>query len=487
MNQTKELNSVQAQHFWKKFNQLFKQNSECKIDPLENEDELISESEDMEEIMFQTFFEGGHLKDEQFDEDFYEEINSSYDKVKEGCSSTNGEVEEIQRHEFNINSKVTIEEIESTIKSCEASNKSFDNEKYHPIMIKHFGKYALTLLCVLFNLCLATNTWVWQEAEVIFLKKEGKDSYAKPGAYRPISISAYIGKILEKIIAQRYVKFLKVNGYWDSDQEGFTKLRNTIRYLNRLHLGITEDIQAKRTCLCLFIDFEKAFDSVWKKGLLMKLRNLGVKGNIWSLTDEFLHSRKVTLNINGEKGRIRESADVGLPQGSALSPILFKIFLMDFLAELENRTEITKLKFADDGTIKATATSTPQCISIMEEILCSVSKWTKKWRMVINCQKNKTEMVCFSTAENNCEIIPEKFSIEDKEIRVVSETKVLGLVIDNKLSYKPHSELVLKKLNWKWHQITTYCNRNTGLNQRVLVNLIRTLFTRGVQKVLSLA
>ena len=377
-------------------------------------------------------------------------MNNTYNRIKEESNPADRIPEEdINPEEFNINSKITIEEVESTIKSYGISDKSFDNKKFHPLMMKHFGKYAVTILCVLFNLCLATNTWVWEEAEVIFLKKEGKDSYAKPGSYRPISISSYIGKIYEKIIAQRYVKFLIANGYWDSDQEGFTKSRNTIRYLNHLHLGIKEDIEAKLTSLCLFVDFEKAFDSVWKKGLLVKLNKLGIKGNIWSITDKFLHSRKVTLNINGKKGKVRESSEVGLPQGSALSPILFKIYLMDFVSDIENRTDISKYKFADDGTLKAIAKSTLQCIATMEEILCSVSKWTKKWRMVINCQKNKTEMVCFSTAENNSDLVPEKFKIGDKEIGLVSETKVLGLIIDSKLSYKPHSQLVLKKIESK--------------------------------------
>ena len=473
--QTKELNSVQAQHFWKKFNRLNKEESDCKIEPLEVNDELISESDNIEEIMFKTFFEGDHLKEEEFDVPFYDEVNDSYNKIKEEeINSDNSD--EINQQEFDINSKITVKEIESAIKSYSSSDKSFDNKKFHPIMMKHFGKVALTLLCVLFNLCLSTSIWVWEEAEVIFLKKEGKDTYAKPGSYRPISISSYIGKIYEKIIAQRYVKFLKAKGFWDSDQEGFTRLRNTIRYLNRLHLGIKEDIEEKRTSLALFIDFEKAFDSIWKKGLLVKLRNMGVRGNIWLLTDKFLHSRKVSLNINGMKGRMRDSSDVGLPQGSALSPILFKIFLMDFCEDLENRAGITKYKFADDGTLKATAESTPQCLSIMNDILASVSKWTKRWRMVINCQKNKTEMVCFSTAENNYDLIPNIFDIGDKVVKLVTKTKVLGLTIDNKLSYNPHSKVVLQKLNLKWHQIIKYCNRNTGFNQRVMVTLIRTLF-----------
>ena len=196
---------------------------------------------------------------------------------------------------------------------------------------------------------------------------------------------------------------------------------------------------------------------------------------MWLIINEFLLPRKVSLNINGTKGNYRDSCEVGLPQGSALSPILFKIFLIDFTSDLDNRPGITKFKFADDGTIKTTEATTQQCLLTMQDIINSVRKWTIQWRMVINCNPNKTEIVCFNTAENNRSIIPNKLAMGENEIKVVTQTKVLGLTMDEKSTYKPHSNLVLRKLNMKWADISQYCNRHTGFNQRVMTNLIRTL------------
>ena len=132
-------------------------------------------------------------------------------------------------------------------------------------MFKHFGPNTLNLIKKIFNICVHKKLWIWENAEVIFLKKEGKKSYSIPGAYRPISITSYLGKLLEKIIAKRFKGYLQDKSYTDPDQEGFTEGRNTIRYLNRLYLKIKSDIQENKSCICLFIDFEKTFESIWKQ------------------------------------------------------------------------------------------------------------------------------------------------------------------------------------------------------------------------------
>ena len=132
-------------------------------------------------------------------------------------------------------------------------------------MFRHLGNKAISILQQLFNMCLRNHEWIWDGAEVIFLRKAGKDSYAKPGSYRPICITSYIGKLFESIIARRIEILLHRTQQTDPNQEGFSAGKNTIRYLNRLHLNIEADAEQQFTTLCLFIDFEKAFDSVWKK------------------------------------------------------------------------------------------------------------------------------------------------------------------------------------------------------------------------------
>ena len=470
MKKTNNLNAVESQKFWKEFKKITSGKTTQKINPLEDGNGgLLTQNDEVEQLLFSTFFEGKHLAAASFDEQFYHETNAQYENIMN--EDTNSESEETTE----LNSDITMLEIKSAIKSYKGSGKSFDNHGYQPEMFKHLGAISLQLILMIFNLCLHMKIWIWDNAEVIFLKKEGKKSYSKPGSYRPISITAYLGKLLEKILSIRAKAFMKKKNYNDPDQEGFTEMKNTIRYLNRLFLDIKSDLHQKKTVICLFLDFEKAFDSVWKKGLMVKLFKLGFKGRFLKVIDHFLASRKVSLSVNGYKGITRNCSEFGLPQGSVLSPILFKLFMMDFLEEMNNDSTVV-YKFADDGTVKVSADTTEECLIQLDKVLDAVNKWAKKWRMVINCLPNKTEVICFGTAENNRELIPKEFNLGNQKIKLVSQTKVLGVILDQDLSFIEQSKDVYNKLITRWNIICLYCNRNWGFSQKVMVQLIRSLF-----------
>ena len=472
IGRTSKLNSVQALRFWKEFNLLFKKKTPQKIEPLfDKEGSLLTDPEEMEQLMFSTFFEGQHLHEGNFDAYFHQETNRIYNEII-------SEQQLIENLDFceEINAEISVAEVKAAIKNYNACGKSSDTDHFNPIMFKHLKDKAISSICTLANLCLKQGKWIWDKAEVIFLKKNGKDSYSKPGSYRPISISAYIGKLIEKILTARIYKFLINLELYDPNQEGFMPKRNTIRYLNRLINGIKSDKQNKLTTLCLFIDFEKAFDSIWKAGLIVKMHQIGIKGNILNLINDFLVNRKVTININGVVGNFRQSSAVGLPQGSALSPILFRIYLMDILTDLEKNEKINIYKFADDGTIKVTGSSTKECLENMDLVVKSVENWVRKNRMIINCQPDKTEMICFSTAENDKTLVPTTFQICGNEIKLVKHTKALGLVIDEDLNFVEHGKAVYKKLAKKWGTICNYTHRHWGFNIQVMTQLIKTLF-----------
>ena len=473
LKQTDGMNKTERLKFWKEFNKLFRKKTNQNIDLLMNSDNtILSCPRDMEECMFSTFFEGDHLEGANFDEKFYQETNQICEEI---LSSNLQEGEEDQTLK-DLNSEITMQEIKSSIKGYKASGKSSDKEMFNPKMFKHLGTLALQQILRLANQCLEQGRWIWNKSEVIFLKKAGKDSYSKPGSYRPISISSYIGKLIEKIIAKRIQNYLNLIGCHDPDQEGFMEQKNTIRYLNRLVLGIKADAQKQLTSICLFIDFEKAFDSVWQKGLIVKMYNMGIKGKLLNLIHDFLVNRKITLNINGVVGPIRNCSDIGLPQGSALSPVLFRIFVMDIAEELKNRKDVAIFKFADDGTIKVTSnTTTNACVKTLDNVLKVIDAWTKRWRMIINCNPDKTEVIGFCTTEGNRNLIPTTFKLGNKTINRVSKTKVLGLVIDEELNFKDHSHYVYTKMVRLWNTICQHSNRHWGFNQNVLTFIIKTL------------
>ena len=77
--------------------------------------------------------------------------------------------------------------------------------------------------------------------------------------------------------------------------------------------------------------------------------------------------------------------------------------------------------------------------------------------------------------------IPNSVNIGDKTIYRVDKTKVLGVIIDEKLNYIPQSKEVYKKLCGKWASICQYTNIHWGFNQRVITQLINTIFTSSLQ------
>ena len=217
---------------------------------------------------------------------------------------------------------------------------------------------------------------------LFFLKKEGKPSYSKAGAYIPISISPYIGKLSNGSWLYVLVDSSTTLDSWN--QEGFSAGRNTVRYLHRLTAGIKGDIQKRLTVLCLFIDFEKAFDSVWKKGLITKLWKAGVHGCFLQLINDFLFNRTVCLLINGFIGPFRQCLQYGLPQGSVLSPIPFKFYVFDIESVCQLYQQITFFKFADDGTAKVVGKDLVEYLFYLSLVFDSINDWTSHWRMVIN-------------------------------------------------------------------------------------------------------
>ena len=481
LTKTRNLNASQCTKFWKEFNRMFSKKRDNKVEPFkEANGDLLTDTTDIEEILFDSFFAGKHLleKGTDFDAKFYEDVNRIY-------------MECLENHEVNppsyttndednmLNHEITKEELQYFFKNYKAGGKSFDNFEFHPLMLKKLGGTACEYILALLNSCLKTGHWVWDIADVIFLKKDGKTDYSKAGSYRPISITSYIGKVFEQIIANRLEEHFKKMGLSDESQEGFTKKRNTVRYLNRLDNDVRSHLQKKYTVICLFIDFEKAFDSVWKKGLMKKLSDFGVSGSMWKLINSFLFNRKVRLIFNNFTGFIRACREFGLPQGSALSPILFKFYLHDLGQDLTTNPDIEVFKFADDGTLRVRGETTQECLCNLKLTCDAIYKWSITWRMIINCDPGKTELIGFGTAENDPNLLPLFFHLGSNKIMFVEKTKVLGLIMDRKLTYIDHAKDINRKILGRWATICKYTNRNWGFRQHVIVRLIEVLiYTR---------
>ena len=101
----------------------------------------------------------------------------------------------------------------------------------------------------------------------------------------------------------------------------------------------------------VFLDMSKAFDKVWHEGLLFKLKQNGISGQILNLLTSYLDKRKQRVLLNGCESHwaIVES---GVPQGSVLGPLLFLIYINDLEKGIKSKIKF----FADDTSLFSTVT-----------------------------------------------------------------------------------------------------------------------------------
>ena len=147
-------------------------------------------------------------------------------------------------------------------------------------MLRHTGICFKTACFKLFNLCLHASTYICNLGEVIFLWKPHKEDYNIVNSYRPITLISYIGKLFERIIERRLRNDLAAKGLIDNSQEEFRKQIGTGRCIYKLIDKIQNIIEQGKVSGALFIDFEKAFDSIWIDALLCQLCEAGLNSYI---------------------------------------------------------------------------------------------------------------------------------------------------------------------------------------------------------------
>ena len=439
--QAKTLNENQGTQFWKEFKNTFYCHKNVNyIGTINDENSLVNYDEEKADVFRKVIFEGQHLKKCIFDNAWEKKV---VDKVTENNFF-------ITDQNLWYNENITAEEIHIQIKIVNTSRKSMDNDGIHPLMIKNCGQQYQMLLYKLFNAAFRSANWIWNEGQVTLLKKPGKTNYADVGSYRPITISSYVGKLFERILKNRLHKFLEENDILENSQHGFRSGFSTATYMTQLISSIQNDSKSHLYTAGLFVDMQKAFDSVWIDGLLYKLYSLGIFGNFLKIISTFLKNRSLIIKVNNKVSK-SFSCKVGVPQGSVLSPTLFAIYINDMLKGLPN--SVSRFQYADDTSLVISAPDHSQLSDLCQKTCDGLSEWLYKWRLKANC--SKTEILLFN---GTCDMpILSNENIVKKDV-----SKVLGILIDDRLTFDQHLANCKNALTQKWNLVKPFINK--GLN-----------------------
>ena len=179
------------------------------------------------------------------------------------------------------------------------------------------------------------------------------------------------------------------------------------------------------------IDFSAAFDRVNHGGLVFKLREAGVGGLILKVFQNFLSSRTQRVKVDGV---FSSSIDVvsGVPQGRVLGPLLFLLYIADLPRLLQNEL----VGYADDSTLLCRIPHPRDRSSVaasLNDDLAVISDWCSRWGMLVN--PSKTRGMLISRSRTVEPLFPDLL-IDGSVVEMVSELKILGVIIDSKLSFE---------------------------------------------------
>ena len=182
--------------------------------------------------------------------------------------------------------------------------------------------------------------------------------------YRPISILPTLSKIAESVIHKRLLQHLLTNNIITKFQAAYIPLDSTAQQLISMIHQIKLAMTSNKIAHGVFLDVSAAFDAVWHRGLLAKLEQLNIKGDVLNLFTSYLSERRAVTVIDGIKSS-ELPVNAGVPQGSRLGPLLFLVYINDLVVDLESKPFI----FADDTTLIATGSSTFETTNILSRDL----------------------------------------------------------------------------------------------------------------------
>ena len=332
-----------------------------------------------------------------------------------------------------------------------------------PAFIKAFGPAARKELLDLFN-----RSWnesvcpqVWRNATIIPLLKPGKPA-SEMSSFRPISLTSCIAKLLERLIATRMMHIVESRKLLSKAQCGGRRNRCCEDLLLRITQAISNGFQSKRpkkTVMVLF-DYSKAFDTVWRQQLLIRLANKGIPMKFVKWFAAFLTNRQAKVLFGSTKSKSVEIKQ-GVPQGSVVAPLLFLLFIDDITKDVPANHAL----FIDDLSIWTTDRDKPKTIVAAQNAIDHITAWSRKNKLGLNL--SKCETATFSSGSVDANWKP-RLTLDGKPVPFNATPKLVGVKLDRTLSFGPHVKDVTQKIGKRTNLLKAVGSREWGWKKKTL-------------------
>jgi hypothetical protein len=326
----------------------------------------------------------------------------------------------------------TEEEVQKMIMATKP--KSCSQDPIPTSLLKECAGSLLPVITKIVNLSMSQGVMPTDLKKALILpllKKAGLDIEILKH-FRPVSNLTYISKLIERLVASRFVKYIIDNKLQELLQSSYSKFHSTETALIKVQNDVLEAIDGKKCVLLVLLDLSAAFDTIDHKILLARLSSrYGVKGTAFKWFESYLSDRVQAVIIDGVESHLHHLL-FGVPQGSVLGPILFILYTSP-LGDLLRECGISYHFYADDTQLYVSF-NLPECqsaMSKMEECVEKVRIWMANNFLKLN--EDKTEVLFFGSPNLLSKLQTAPLNIGAEEIEPADVVRNIGAYMDKAL------------------------------------------------------
>ncbi|XP_055714217.1 uncharacterized protein LOC129808462 [Phlebotomus papatasi] len=271
--------------------------------------------------------------------------------------------------------------------------KTAGTDGIFPALLQQAADIITVPLRNLFRACLAIGyvPHDWRRARIVFIPKPGKSNYEEPKSFRPISLTSFLLKTLEKL-CDRYVRSrILIKKPLSPMQHAYQRGKSTESALHQLVSRIEKSICDKEMALVAFLDIEGAFDRVNSAVLVGAMREFGLGQTLEKFITNLVKNRMVEAEVCGS--RLSAAVSNGCSQGGVLSSLLWTMVVNSLLVQLNSANAYTQ-GYADDVCIVIRGKFLSTLCELMQRALTIVEEWCGSSGLRVN--PDKTALIVFS-------------------------------------------------------------------------------------------